>query len=110
MYGGYQISRSHAVMLAQASRHDAEEEQQRQAAAEAHAYLCAAAAPAYHEALDLQAAAEMMRSVKLERAEQQRREQRQVDAEELRDHLLRTGQGRWRTVAEVLADARGWVR
>ena len=74
----------------------------RQADAEAAQYRAAALAPAYREALDLQAAAELARSARLERQQQRQREQRQADAEDYVAHLLRTGH-RWHTVSEALS-------
>ena len=40
-------------------------------------------------------------------AEQRAREQRLADFQEWQEHLLRSGQGRWRTVGEVLQTGRG---
>lgn len=106
----FEVSRQHAIALAQMGRFDAEEERERQQRAEAWAWRCVSAAEDIREQQALQLAAEMARSARREQAEQRARAERQADAEDYRDHLLRTGQGRWRTLGEVLADARGVVR
>lgn len=108
MYGGYEISRRHAIMLAQASGHDADDQAKREATAEAWSYRCAALAGPYHEAVELQRAAHAAEEARAERAAEQERQARIAAAEDYKQMLLATGQGRLRTVEEVLASMRGW--
>jgi hypothetical protein len=105
--GGFEISRAHMAALAAVARSEREEREAAEAAAEAASYRSAMLAPAFYETMEIQRTITDAEAARAERRAQQAREQHRADAEEYREHLLRTGQGRWRTVAEVLAAARG---
>lgn len=107
MYGG-QISRVHAAMLREVERADRADDEAREARTIEWQNRCRVAAPAYFEGLELSRAAAAVAEARAERAAEQARQQR-IDA--AREHvavLLATGQGRWRTVDEVLVSMRGW--
>ena len=88
-------------------REDRQDAERAEAAAEAWANRCAMAAPAYHEAMELQRAAQQVHEAKLARQAEQERQQRIADAEEHVAMLLGTGHRR-RTMSEVLASMAGW--
>jgi len=106
MYGG-PISRQHEAMLREVVRNERAEDAEREARSEAYGWACAAMAPQWREAYEAQVADHLIRSARLARAEQQRRDEVVAAAEDYRDALLATGQGRYRTVAEVLAASGG---
>ena len=101
------ISRSHTLQLLEADRHDAAEDEARLSRSEAAAYQSAAHAEHYREVTDAGQARMAARHAAASRAEEAKRDERLARAQDYRDALLRSGQGKWRTVAEVLRDARG---
>jgi hypothetical protein len=105
--GGLEVSRRHALILAQVARREREEQAAAEAEGEAARYKAMMLAPAYAEAMALQRAAVDAEHARAERAEEQARAERAAAIEDWRTGLLLTGTARWRTVSEVLADARG---
>jgi hypothetical protein len=102
MADGREIGSAHAAMLRQVMRAEREEQERREAAAEAHAWRCAAAAPAYREAMQIQRARGAAEEARADREAKRERERKAAEIEDFRCMLLATGQGRWRTVGEVL--------
>src|SRR5262249_27452957 len=105
--GGFEISRRHALMLAAASQNDTVADRAQAERAEAFAWRCASTAEEVREQHDAAVAAEIARQQQLEQARLAAAAERQARAQDYRDMLLATGQGRWRTVSEILAAAAG---
>jgi thiamine biosynthesis lipoprotein ApbE len=83
------------------------EEDRAEEAREAFAYRCVAMAPGIYEQQQLAAARARFEAARAEDAREQEQAERMSNLSDLRDRLLQTGQGRWRTVAETLAAASG---
>jgi hypothetical protein len=84
-----------------------EEREWQEAREPPHPAVLERAALAHREVYDLKAAEAQRAAATAARAEAAERDERRARAQDYRDGLLATGQGRWRTVAEVLRDARG---
>jgi hypothetical protein len=100
---GFQLGREHARMLALAARHGREEQE----AAEAYAYRSMALAEDYREAQAIQRAGADAAAARAEAGQERAQQERAAQLDDWRRALLASGH-RPRTVAEVLAAARGW--
>jgi hypothetical protein len=107
MYDG-EIGRAHADALRAVARSEREELERQESAAEARGWALAAAAGPYHERMELARAQVEAAAAREARAEREERDRRTAAAEDYRAMLLATGQGRWRSVSEILASQAGW--
>ena len=105
--GGYEVSKGHAAMWREVGRNEAREEAGRQAREEAAGYRVAALAEQQREAYELARAQADRAHAAAEAAAQREADERRAAAEDYTAMLQVTGQGRWRTVSEVLQAARG---
>jgi hypothetical protein len=107
MYGDFQVGREHLLTLRRADAADRAEVERAEADAEARQWRAAAAAPAYAEQLEIARAAADAEARRAEAVAEQDQADKAAAIEDWRTGLLMTGQGRWRTPAEVLGSAAG---
>jgi hypothetical protein len=106
MHAAGRIGRQHARALAVVERADRAADEAREAAAAEWQNRCVVGAAQYYEVLELQRAEAAIREARQEREAQRERERQVAAAGDYRQMLLATGQGRLRTVDEVLASMR----
>jgi hypothetical protein len=105
---GLQIGPAHVAMLRQMANSEQAEQRAAEERAEAARNRAMVLGPVQHQQYEL-ARAEVDRETALAEAARRREaDERLARAQDYRDMLLASGQGRWRTVEEILTAARGW--
>jgi hypothetical protein len=106
---GVELGRAHQLELLRAVAAERGEERDRQARLETATYEAAGRAEAYRQMLEVRRAAAMADEQRAGQQERERAAERVAQAQNYRDRLLESGQGHWRTIAEILAAASGRV-
>ena len=108
MHYPFEIGRAHMAALAAAARAERAEDQAAEERAEAARNRAMVTGPLQREQYEIARAEADRKAGLAEAARKREAEERRARAQDYRDLLLATGQGRWRTVEEILTAARGW--
>jgi hypothetical protein len=108
VFAGLELSPGHQRELLKARGYDQAAVERSDARREAARYWVEARAPAIREQQEIARSRADADAAKQQREADQQLEARRAAAEDYQEMLIRTGQGRWRSIEEVLAANTGW--